>query len=96
MDLIEHGNLVSPEVKVPFMLKGLQTLYGKKYLPKLLKSFNVRRIEDFFHEEKYYLLSDFYHDIQLKALTDHEYRECLGKNSHRSCDIKLPWEKYEN
>lgn len=90
MDLIENGNLVSPEVKVPLMLRGLKTLYGKKYLPILLKSFDVKKISDFFQEDKFYLLSDFYHDIQMRALTDHEYRESIGKNVHR---VKLHWGK---
>lgn len=90
MDLIEYGNLVSPEVKVPLMLRGLQTLYGRKYLPNVLKSFDVKKVSDFFQEDKFHLLSEFYHDIQMKALTDHEYRESIGKNMHR---VKLDWVK---
>ena len=50
------------------MLEGLKTVYGKKYLPKLFKSFDVKRAKDFFREDKYRLLSDFYHDIQLKCI----------------------------
>jgi hypothetical protein len=95
MDLIEHGNLVSPEAKVPLMIRGLETLYGRKYLPNILKSFDVKKVSDFFQEDKFYLLSDFYHDIQLRSLTDHEYRESIGRDVHRICDVKLPWEKHD-
>lgn len=90
MDLIDNGNLVSTEVQVPLMLKGLKNLYGKKYLSKVLKSFNVKRIEDFFREDKFYQLSDFYHDAQNKVISDPIYRESIGKDVHR---IKLSWVK---
>jgi|HubBroStandDraft_2_1064218.scaffolds.fasta_scaffold270033_2 hypothetical protein len=90
MDLIENGNLVSPEVKVPQMLQGLKTLYGKKCLSKILKSFDVRKIEDFFMAEKFYQLSDFYHDAQNRIISDPEYRESIGIEVHR---VKLSWVK---
>lgn len=88
MDLIDNGNLVSPEVKVPQMLQGLKTLYGKKYLSKLLRSFDVRKVEDFFRKDKFYQLSDFYHDAQNRVISDPEYRESIGKDIHR---VKLFW-----
>lgn len=90
MYLIDNGNLISPEVNVQLMLRGLKTIYGKKYLPTLLKSFGVKQIKEFFHEDKYHLLSDFYRDIQVRVLTDHEYRESIGKCKHR---VKLRWVK---
>jgi hypothetical protein len=89
MDLIENGNLVSPEVKVPLMLQGLKNLYGKKYLSKILKSFDIKNIEEFFKEDKFYQLSDFYHEAQIR-ITDPEYRESQGIEVHR---VKLFWMK---
>lgn len=89
MDLIANGNLVSPEVQVPLMLGGLENLYGKKYLSKVLKSFNVKRIEDFFKEDKFYQLSEFYHDAQSR-ITDFEYRESKGIEFQ---PVKFRWVK---
>jgi len=90
MDLIEHGNLVSPEVKVPLMLGGLTTVYGKKHLPNIFRLFGVKKAKDFLREDKYRLLSDFYHDLQIKVLTDHDYRWSIGKETHK---IKFHWVK---
>jgi hypothetical protein len=57
-----NRNLVSPEIEVPFMLKGLTTIFGKESIVGVLKkSFHIDKIEDFEKHPLLFLsLSQFY------------------------------------
>ena len=91
MMLVHDGNFISPEVEVSLMLHGLQKAYGKRTLKKVLKTFHVSKIEDFYTEEKFFIFSDFYKAVQADCLKKLKY-----KNAERGIpDFKPFWIKGE-
>ncbi len=79
-----NGKLVSPEIEVPLIIKGLSTVYGNKVVHVLKKSFPIKGLHDFIKN-----------DLLFDALVNFYQQELKNAVKLRMMRKKLPLSLYQ-